>query len=230
MRENIPSLTKRILRQEAGFGCCFCGHPFIEYHHIIPYSKQKHMNVKDMMAVCGNCHHLCTTNAISEFEQRKHKINPKNIKDKQLRGLLYTNNNDLKVLLGGGSATNTPNLLSVKNKPILSAKKSIDGRILISAIIQNSNGQIIGQLINNEWLGNPMNIWDFEAYPKHVIVRSEANKITFSIDCRKNTVKLSGEWFLGDHKISFTPSKCKIGTNTLQGMAVKDCYSFINIG
>jgi hypothetical protein len=36
MKKNreIPSEIKRQLRQEAGFGCCICGIPIIEYHHI----------------------------------------------------------------------------------------------------------------------------------------------------------------------------------------------------
>ena len=34
-RSAIPEIVKRQVRQEAGFGCCKCGNPIFEYHHII---------------------------------------------------------------------------------------------------------------------------------------------------------------------------------------------------
>ncbi len=36
---STPLLIKRQLRQEAGFGCCKCGKPIIQYHYIIPYTQ-----------------------------------------------------------------------------------------------------------------------------------------------------------------------------------------------
>lgn len=49
----MPLPVKRKLRQEAGFGCCKCGRPIIEYHHIIPYSNDDpHFRVEDMMCLC----------------------------------------------------------------------------------------------------------------------------------------------------------------------------------
>jgi len=33
-REDRPEELERQLRREAGFGCCFCGNPIIQYHHI----------------------------------------------------------------------------------------------------------------------------------------------------------------------------------------------------
>ena len=55
-RKNTPEKVKRLLRQEAGFGCASCGHPFLEYHHIIPYEKDQHFRPEDMVCLCGNCH------------------------------------------------------------------------------------------------------------------------------------------------------------------------------
>lgn len=36
-RPAIPESIKRQVRQEAKFGCIFCGSPIIEYHHIEEY-------------------------------------------------------------------------------------------------------------------------------------------------------------------------------------------------
>ena len=53
---NTPEGVKRLLRQEAGFGCARCGHPYLEYHHIIPYKDDQHFRSEDMVCLCGNCH------------------------------------------------------------------------------------------------------------------------------------------------------------------------------
>src|SRR5215469_13568423 len=55
-RPTTPASVERQLRQEAGFGCAKCGHPSIEYHHIIPFAEEQHFRPKDMVALCGNCH------------------------------------------------------------------------------------------------------------------------------------------------------------------------------
>lgn len=55
-RPPTPADVERKLRQEAGFGCARCGHPYIEYHHIIPYAEEPHFRAEDMIALCGNCH------------------------------------------------------------------------------------------------------------------------------------------------------------------------------
>ena len=39
---DIPDRIKRQLRQEAGFGCCKCGFPIYDYHHIVEFSEEKH--------------------------------------------------------------------------------------------------------------------------------------------------------------------------------------------
>lgn len=57
----IPEAVMRQLRQEVGFGCAKCGHPYIEYHHIVPFSEEAHHRPEDMMAVCGNCHPAVST-------------------------------------------------------------------------------------------------------------------------------------------------------------------------
>jgi len=47
----IPVDIKRQLRQEANFGCCKCGVPILEYHHIKPYHDVKTHDANDMMVL-----------------------------------------------------------------------------------------------------------------------------------------------------------------------------------
>lgn len=39
-RLQTPETVKRVLRQEAGFGCCKCGLLIYEYHHIVEYTTE----------------------------------------------------------------------------------------------------------------------------------------------------------------------------------------------
>ena len=148
-RPSMPSDIKRVLRQEAGFGCCICGHPFIQYHHIIPWSEDQHFRPDDMMVLCPNCHHLCTVDAISRTEQRRHKARSKNIIDKMARGRLHVDAEKIIINLGGGKAINTPDLIVIRGEPILSARsEESTGQVLVSAKIQDKSGKLVAQVTN----------------------------------------------------------------------------------
>jgi ferredoxin len=230
-RPSVPVNVSRQLRQDAGFGCCACGHPFIQYHHIIPWAEDEHFRSQDMMVLCGNCHYLCTVGAITENEQRTYKARPRNIIDNQVRGQLYVNKRELVVNLAGGQAVETPKLLTLSGEPVLSARLDPEhGRVLISAQIHGKDGQIIGQLHDNEWSMAPKLVWDFDARPLYATIRLKAQQIAFSIDVRNDEINLNGKWFHKGTRIEFSPSGAQIGTTRIQSMNTYSCGGFISIG
>ena len=230
-RTSIPSEVKRQLRQEAGFGCCRCGHPFIEYHHIVPWSEDQHFRPEDMMVLCGQCHPLCTVDAIPQVDQRALKARPKNIVDNLVRGMLFVNTRELSVNIAGGKATETPNLLTLSGKPVLSARRdSEEGRVLISASIYDRDGNSIGRLNDNEWSMIPGAVWDFECYPLHSTIRLAPRDIAFVVDVRNDEVYLQGKWFHQGQRIEFTPTKGRIGTSVIDGMNVSHCGTMVAVG
>ena len=182
-----------------------------------------------MMTVCGNCHTLCTANAYSIEEQRAAKYQPKNITDDFTRGQLFTNNNDLIVHLAGGTAINTPSLLAVGDTDVVKVEKAPDGRLLVSALVQNEDGQTIAHLHENEWSASHTEVWDFEAYPKRTIVRTAPRKISFEVDARNDEIELKGTWFLQGQKIDFTPTKCLVGNMQIVGFRTENCSRFLQI-
>ncbi|MEQ1617729.1 MAG: HNH endonuclease [Terricaulis sp.] len=231
MEQSIPADVKRQLRQEAGFGCCRCGHPFLQYHHIIPLAVERHNRPQDMMAVCGNCHHLFTVGAEPEVDQRKYKTTPRNVREGMSRGRLYTTSTELKVRVGGGMAVNTPNLLTTWNdRHIVSARLSDDGRVLLSALIQDIDGQLVAVLRDNEWSALPGRVWDFECSPMKATVRSAPGRLAFEADCRGEVVEVKGEWFVAGQRVTFTPSGFTVGTNSGSIGEARNCESFIFVG
>lgn len=224
-----PAAVKRQLRQEAGFGCCFCGHPFLQYHHIVPWAEDAHFRPEDMMVVCGQCHHLLTVGAIPDEDQRGAKENPRNIVDGLIKGRLYVTSKELTVMLGGGSATETPCLLEIKKKSIISVRLSpLNGRVLISAEIQDSSGQAIANLIDNDWSMLPGAVWDFESYPLHATVRTGPGNIAFSVEARNDIVSMQGKWHISGQPLEFTQKSVKWKGRTSQG--INGYHNRIHIG
>lgn len=230
-RPDVPNEVKRQLRQEAGFGCCHCGHPFIQYHHIVPWAEDQHFRPADMMVLCGQCHPLCTVGAIPQSVQRVWKARSKNIVDNLVRGTLFVNTRELAVNLAGGKAIETPNLLSLSGITVLSAKRDEeDGRILISASIHDRCGTSVAVLNDNEWSMNPGLVWDFESYPLHSTIRLAPRDIAFAVDVRNDEVNLRGSWFHQGMAINFTPSQGKVGNLTIRGRRASYCNTMIAVG
>ncbi len=78
-RPAIPASVRQQLRREAWHGCCLCGNPFIEYHHILGWQQTGEV-ADEMMVLCPNCHHLATVGALPMAEQRSLKAMPFNRK------------------------------------------------------------------------------------------------------------------------------------------------------
>jgi hypothetical protein len=229
-RPNVPAEVKRQLRQESGFGCCKCGHPFIEYHHIIPWAEEQHFRAADMMVVCASCHQLFTVGAIPVNDQRKMKDRPKNIVDNLVRGHLYVNTNELSVNLAGGKAIDTPNLLTLSSQVVLSARRDGEnGRVLISAIIQNNDGTTIAELNDNEWSLVPGLVWDFESYPLQSTIRLSQGEIAFKVNVKNDEVNLQGKWYHNSMNVEFTPSKMQYGNHKFFGNTSRNCRNYINL-
>lgn len=76
MSRSPPAEVRRILRQEANFGCAYCGTPLIQYHHIIPYSEEEHQNPDHMIALSPTCHSEADAGTIKRVKLYDLKTNP----------------------------------------------------------------------------------------------------------------------------------------------------------
>ena len=91
-----PEPIARQLRQEAGFGCCRCGYPIVQYHHIIPYAEDHHFRPEDMMALCPNCHDAANNVRNHRRAAKTPQISrPHNLKRGYAAGLLTVNDRSL---------------------------------------------------------------------------------------------------------------------------------------
>jgi len=191
-RKSLPASVARLLRQEAGFGCCACGKPIIEYHHIVPWAADRHYRADDMMALCPYCH--ATVNALSEAEQRKLKANPYNITRGWAEGPLQVNHSCSSLYVGGTTVHSHGPFLTIDGEPIVALYRE-SGRLEISLKLYGENDELLLFIERNEWISGDPLPWDIQVTDQTITVRQRAGKISLGIDARQNPMRLTGQFW-----------------------------------
>jgi len=220
-RPSTPAAVERELRQETGFGCAKCGHPYIEYHHIIPYAEDEHFRPKDMVALCGNCHP-----AVSKLERdRQYEIkeNPHNIRTSLLLGALEYDKRDLVFKVGGIWYENTPVILQFRDLPIISCLLD-EGQAKISLNLLDKDGNIIFAVKENNVIFRVDDLWDFEYAHNFAVARYGPRDIALRMDFRKSDAVIEGKIWLGDKQVKLGPNDTELpGQYLFKGNRVIDC-------
>lgn len=163
MSRHTPLPVRRKLRQEVNFGCPVCGTPILEFHHIVPYSEEKHFDPDRMIALCPTHHREATNEAFSRSELYQYKEDPyiSDVVDYPFRpdaespvvplGSAY-------VELGSpGEYT----LVQIHGEEIFRINY-IDGRLEFDINFYDSDNELIATVTNNEWWANTNEYWDIE--------------------------------------------------------------------
>lgn len=197
-RPPVPAEIKRLLRKEAGFGCCRCGHPIFQYHHIIPYAERQMHVPEDMMILCPNCHDSATQGAFPVDEQRKWKTQPFNIQNGSASGKILTMPAQTDIALGGNYFLTNGALIRVEGEPLIATTYE-DGILLLSVNLYDQEDNLVSVLEENEWVANASLPWDIQAGYKKLKIRQADRKILISIDASSPHVSINGElWRKGE--------------------------------
>lgn len=203
-RPSIPVDIQRALRKEAWFGCCKCGSPFFEYHHIRGYSVTGH-DADEMMLLCPSCHYLATVGAIDEAEQRKRKRLPFNRLKGYAFGQLHTRRDVLLIDVGSNVLAGPGYKLMVEETPLFSVRYGEQGELLVSIDAYDSNGALALSVVDNEWILGAESIKDFIAKPLWLRLSSPHLPQPLVIDGRdpflvlRGTLRFGGRgWDIGN--------------------------------
>ena len=194
-RAPTPAPVARQLRREAGFGCCKCGHPILQYHHILPYATDPHFRPSDMMALCPNCHFEATSGALIDERQRYHKEHPFNIERGFTKGQLTINGTDLHVVIGGNEFVGGGDLLLVNDQPVISLEMNDCGSLDLSVSLRDKSGNMLLEIHRNEWLSADPLPWDIEAQHQRLRVRRKKGCVSLILDCRSSPIELRGSFW-----------------------------------
>jgi hypothetical protein len=101
--------------------------------------------------------------------------------------------------------------------------------VLISAEIHNNVGNTIGRIIENEWVFDPGEIWDFEAFHRHAKIRERLGVIAFDVDTRNDVVSINGIWYFEGRKIESSERGLFVGGSGTIGCTVMNCRSLVRV-
>lgn len=199
-RTAIPLPIKRALRQEAGFGCCFCGNPILQYHHIRQYADSPHHIPEEMMVVCPNHHHEITVGGITEAEQRKAKQKPNNTRKGYANGLLRINDLAIAIHAATLDFVGPGFKLVVDDKPLLAIDYGEGGRLSLSLDLYDQESNLLLAVADNEWISGDPLPWDIEFGVRRIKIRKHGGEVVLNLDARKSPDTLYGDfWFAGQH-------------------------------
>ena len=204
-RPPTPSAVARQLRREAKFGCCKCGWPILQYHHIIPWASEHHFRPEDMMALCPNHHDEATEGAMLEPEQRRLKANPYNVRRGYASGLLRINQTECTIRCGGNLFKNPGALLSVDGQPLLSMRKGEGGNLEVSLVLHDENDNLLAEIHNNEWVSGNYRAFDIEARHLTLVIRQRERKINLRINCKRTPMLVAGDLWWRGSRLSLSP-------------------------
>lgn len=207
-RPKVPEPIKRQLRKEAFFGCCKCGLPFVQYHHIRGYRVTGHV-AEHMMILCNNCHDLCTVGALDETAQRKLKAMPFNRKQGNVSGLLYTQAGVILVEVGSNVLVGQGYKFVVDDEVLLSIRHGERLDMLISLQIYDAEETLQLLIVDNEWVTGDSSIADFEVKQRWLRLTSPFLETPLFIDARGPFMIIRGVlsyrgsgWRLTDERLS----------------------------
>jgi hypothetical protein len=203
--DTIPRPVKRQLRQEAGFGCCRCGHPFLEFHHIVPRSVEPHNRPEDMMALCPTCHAMATAGALPEAEQRALKATPVNIARGRAEGFLKLDQAECAVMIGAMRMGGNVQLLRVDGEGLLAILLDDDGQFYISVTVYDEDDNLLLLIDRNDWVTGDAAVWDIEYGFRHLTLRRAHGDIVLSIDARQDPVRLRANLWKHGNNIQLGP-------------------------
>jgi SEC-C motif len=188
----IPANIRRELRQQAGFGCCVCGHPFIEYHHIEQYATAPLHDLRRMMALCPNHHHEATVGALTRDEQQRAKAAPWNVTRGFADGILKVNSRAIAVEAGTNLFVGAGFKFLVDGESLLSLGSDREGRLTLSIAVYDPADALQLLISENEWITGDPAPWDIEYAYNILKIRQKAGAVALDIDARNLPVRLRG--------------------------------------
>lgn len=200
---DIPEPIKRIVRQEAGFGCCKCGQPIIQYHHIVKDSQSP----KDIMLLCPfPCHYEATHKVMSKEKQRSYKANPYNIEKGFVEGKLKINQKAPVVNIGTNQLIGDGNFILMDGENLLSIEIN-EGRLELSMKLYDQKDNLVARIKCNEWIsGDPLPL-DLESKFQWLRIRRKPRDIALEIDARRYPIDIRAKMWRHGQDFQLNPDQ-----------------------
>jgi hypothetical protein len=196
-----PPDVMRQLRQEAGFGCCICGKPIIDYHHILGWQRTGN-DPDHLMILCTEHHREATNKAISEEEQRAWKARPTNIERGYVDGLLKITERPLVVTTRHVSFVG-PFRYVVDGEDILVIEADDAGRMFVTLSLYDEDDNLLCHISRNHWISGDPTPWDIQFGANVLTLRTASHRVPLDINARERFVELHTDLWRHGVKLAF---------------------------
>jgi hypothetical protein len=209
------------LRQASGFGCCRCGFPVIQYHHIILNSVEHHNRPEDMMVLCPICHDMATKGAFTMEEQRNFQRQPHNIQRGYSTGLLRTHQDYPAVQVGSVIIVGNGPIIVIDDEPVLSLEIGEQGQLLLTATLKNEDDEVLALIERNEWIGGSPGTFDLHADYQKLKINYRERGVALRLDARGEPMQMRARLWHNGALVDFRPSNIVwFGQNTITNLGL----------
>lgn len=178
--------VRRVLREEAGFGCLICGLAIGDYHHIDPqFADAKTHEPSRMAFLCNQCHTKVHRGFLSNDAVWEAKTNP----CARRQGFSWETFDfppgTVTVHLGTMHFVDCDNIIMIEGNPVLSIRAPSEngGPLLISAKLVDVDGTVRMWIDENVWKANVDN-WDVTAAGGKIVIRDAPGRIRIAVSNR----------------------------------------------
>lgn len=208
----IPADIRRKLRQEANFGCAYCGTPVVQYHHIIPYSEiEKHIPA-EMVALCPNCHAEADAGSITRDALYEAKESPHN--SDKVDYMFYFEPQPPILLLGSAAVEfgerGKISLIRIKGEDIISARY-IEDRLHFNINFYSKDNELIASVTDGEWWAKTNPIWDLKYKKTWFKIWNSEEKVGLKLEYNPDNrfISFKGIFHYDGDEVRITPSKMR---------------------
>lgn len=185
LSRHISDDIKLQIRQACGFGCVVCGMTIYTYEHIDPeFADAKEHDPTKMALLCGSCHLKVTKGIWSKDKIKIARLSPV-CKKQGYSNDFFDIGEPFGVSLGRiyFYKNETGDLLQIDGKTVLSLKKMEGEPPKLSGKFCDHLGNIIFEIKDNEWKGNP-EAWDIESVGNTLTIKNQQDSILLQINAR----------------------------------------------
>ena len=181
----IPTKIRRIIRQQSGFGCIFCGFAISHCEHVDPeFSEAKEHDPDYMTFLCGHCNDKKMRGILSKEAVKRAMLNPKCIQ----KGFTFDafdvgiNLPSIQFIDSTWNANKAFILLRINGTDLLRFEPPEEkgNPFLLSAQFYNNKGKRFFWIERNEWFGD-INNWEIEAKGNLIMIRNNVGKYSLEI-------------------------------------------------
>jgi len=235
LSRRIPESDKKNVRRRCGFGCVICGMGIYQYDHLTPEFKDctKH-DPNRITLLCGTHHDQKNRGFLPIEIVEKANENPFSKKN-GFWGELFFWDQFPKLFLGSNEINRCNKIFIVHNKTLLQIEEREEkgAPFRLSGLFCDHQDNIILEIKNNEWFGNPQE-WDVKTEGGKIQIRLndpepltlleiDANRLPDSIIFSEMNLGYKGNKFivkdgefsletLEKGRVSFVESRLNFGT------------------